>query len=534
MTTTSKGVLYYGDNLGILRSRVKDETVGLVYLDPPFKSDQEYSALFQHRNVKRLRERVTAFDDSWEWNREAEVAFDEVVQAGQESLVRVMGALRALLGESDMLAYLAMMAPRLVELRRVLTGSGSIYLHCDPTASHYLKVLMDAVFGAANFRNEIIWRRSHPKGHAFTRFARNHDVILSYVKDSGRTTWNPQYVSHDPDRVTEQYTLTDEGGRRYQLTSLLNPNPNRPNLTYEFLGVTRVWRWTRERMLEEFEKGRIVVPKNGEGIPRYKRYLDEQEGIPIDDVWTKIDYAAGTERLGYPTQKPEALLERIIRASSNEGDIVLDPFCGSGTAVVVAERLNRSWIGIDVTHLAIAVTRRRLIDMFGEDVEYEVAGEPRSEVEVRRLAEKEPHQFRWWVLGALGARPAEERGEPEAVHGRLHFQDDRRDVKYKEVVVVVKPEVGGDDVRAIQSTLKKEGGAIGALVALEEPSASVRSKAAAAGYYTSPWGKHPRIQILTIKEVLQKKRIDAPPLNVTFKRAPRARREAAEQKPLWG
>lgn len=234
-----------------------------------------------------------------------------------------------------------MMAPRLVELRRVLKPTGSLFLHCDPTASHYLKVLLDAISGAANLRNQIVWRRSHPKGLAFTRFARNHDVILYYSKDAAHATWNPQHLPYPEESLEAQYRQQDSDGRRYQLTSLLNPNPDRPNLTYEFKGVTRVWRWTRERMEEEDRKGRIVVPRGGEGVPRYKRHLGEQEGIPASDSWDDVGIATGDERLGYPTQKPEALLDRIIAAASRPGETVLVPFCGCGTTVASAQKLDR-------------------------------------------------------------------------------------------------------------------------------------------------------------------------------------------------
>ena len=249
--------LYYGDNLDVLRRYVAAESVDLIYLDPPFNSRQDYNVLFAEKDGKESSSQIHAFEDTWEWNIEAEEAYLETMEKGGR-VADALRSFRTFLGGSDMLAYLAMMAPRLIELRRVLKEAGSIYLHCDPTASHYLKVLMDGVFGPQSFRNEIVWRRSHPKGLAFTRFARNHDVILSYSKGE-RPTWNRSYTAHDPGRADLQYTLRDEEGRAYQLTSLLNPNPNRPNLTYEFLGVTKVWRWTKKRMLAEFEQGRIVV-----------------------------------------------------------------------------------------------------------------------------------------------------------------------------------------------------------------------------------------------------------------------------------
>jgi site-specific DNA-methyltransferase (adenine-specific) len=285
--------------------------------------------------------------------------------------------LHAHLGRNDMMAYLVMMAIRLRELHRVIKPAGSLYLHCDPTASHYLRMLMDAIFHPSNFRNEIVWRRSHPKGHAFTRFASNHDTIIAYAKDAKRVKWKMSYRDYDPEKLARSYRSKDPDGRAYMLDNILNPNLNRPHLTYEFKGITRVWRWTKERMLEEDAKGRIVVPRDGKGVPRYKRYLDEQEGVPIDDFWEDIDYVKGGERLGYPTQKPLELLERIVNAASDEGDLVLDPFCGCGTTIMAAQELKRRWLGIDITHLAIALIRARLKEIhILVNKDYRINGEP--------------------------------------------------------------------------------------------------------------------------------------------------------------
>ncbi|MHB1701698.1 MAG: DNA methyltransferase [Acidobacteriaceae bacterium] len=213
----AKNQLYYGDNLQVLRDHIADQSVDLIYLDPPFNSRQDYNVLFAEKDGSRSASQITAFKDSWEWNLEAERSYQEVVEGGGR-VADAMRAFRTLLGGSDMLAYLAMMAPRLIELRRVLKETGSIYLHCDPTASHYLKLLMDGVFEATNFRNEIIWRRSHPKGLAFTRFARNHDVILYYAKNAASLKWNRLHTDHDPDRAAQQYTLKDADGRAAVLT----------------------------------------------------------------------------------------------------------------------------------------------------------------------------------------------------------------------------------------------------------------------------------------------------------------------------
>lgn len=531
-------LLYYGDNLDVLRRHVRDESVDLIYLDPPFNSNATYNVLFAEQNGTKAAAQIKAFEDTWRWDQAAAEVYQETVEAGGK-VSQALQAFRLLLGESNMMAYLAMMAPQLVELRRVLKPTGSIYLHCDPTASHYLKLLMDAIFGPKNYRNEIVWRRSHPKGHASTRFARNHDVILAFARATDRTIWNPSYVPHDPDRATSQYTLRDEAGRPYQLTSLLNPNPDRPNLTYEFKGVVKVWRWTKERMLEEDAKGRIVVPRAGKGIPRYKRYLDEQEGIPVSDFWADIDFATGTERLGYPTQKPETLLERIIKASSNEGDTVLDPFCGCGTTVAVAQRLGRHWIGIDITHLAITLIKSRLKDAFGDQIQYKVVGEPVSIPDAQDLAASDPFQSQWWALGLVGARPVEQKkSSDKGINGRLYFHDEAEGSKTKQVIMSVK--AGHTNVahlRDLRGVVDREKADIGVLITMQEPTQPMRSEAAGAGFYHSPgWAKnYPRLQILTVAELLAGKGIDMPPIGqvgVTFKKAPKARGGDAQTLPL--
>jgi site-specific DNA-methyltransferase (adenine-specific) len=532
-----KNTLYYGDNLDILKNYIPSASVDLVYLDPPFNSNANYNVLFSQKDGHQSSAQIQAFEDTWQWDENAVHTFEVEVEKGGP----VADALRAfhlILGDSNMMAYLTMMAPRLEELHRVLKPTGSLYLHCDPTASHYLKVILDMVFGAENFRNEIVWRRSHPKGHAFTRFATSHDVIFSYSKDCKKALWNPQYKEYDKFEIEKQYSLVDEDGRKYQLTSLLNPNPNRPNLTYEFKGVTKVWRWTKERMLEADINGRIVVPKGGMGIPRYKRYLDEQEGIPVNDFWDDIELVSGVESLGYPTQKPLALLERIIQASSNPGDVVLDPFCGCGTAIAAAQKLGRKWIGIDITHLAISLIKHRMEDAYGDDLEYEVIGEPTTVEGARELAEVDKYQFQWWSLGLLGARPADQKkGSDHGVDGRLYFHDDSSG-KTKQVILSVK---GGHTnvahVRDLVGVLEREKAEMGVLISLEDATKPMRTEAASAGFYESPWGKHPRVQVLTIEELLAGQGIDMPPIkqvNLTFKKTPRQKKDGPGQMGLLG
>lgn len=527
--------LYYGDNLDVLRRYVRDETVDLVYLDPPFKSTQDYNVLFAEQDGSRSKAQIKAFEDTWRWDQGAAEAFQEIVETGGR-VSQVMQAFRSFLGDNDMLAYLAMMAPRLVELRRVLKSSGSIWLHCDPTASHYLKMLMDAIFGPEHFRNEIAWQRSTAKSHAFTRFPVAQDTMLYYGKTDA-VTWNPAYLPHRDAYLESHYSNIEEGtGRRYTLGDCLNPNPDRPNLKYEWHGHTRVWRWTREKMQANHDAGRLVYTKSG--MPRYKRYLDEMPGTPVTSIWTDIPpiNSQAQERLGYPTQKPEALLERIISASSNEGDIVLDPFCGCGTTIAVAQRLNRRWIGIDITHLAVTLIKHRLRDAFGGQVSYKVIGEPVSVPDAQTLAEQDPYQFQWWALGLVGARPVEQKkGADRGIDGRLYFHDEAEGAKTKQIILSVK--AGGvtvAHVRDLRGVVEREKAAIGVLLCLEEPTKAMRAEAAGAGFYASPgWGKkYPRLQILTVADLLGGKRIEYPPtrqVNVTFKKAPRAKGPEAEQ-----
>ncbi len=537
-------VLYYGDNLDILRRYVKDETVDLVYLDPPFKSNQDYNVLFAEQNGTRSAAQIKAFEDTWRWDQAAAEAYHEMVEQGPESVSKAMQAFRLLLGDSDMLAYLAMIAPRLVELLRVLKPTGSIYLHCDPTASHYLKLLMDSVFGPVNFKTEIVWKRS--SAHSDTKQGRNqhgriHDTLLFYVKGS-QWTWNPQYTPYDQEYIDVFYHNIEPGtGRWFQYGDLTGPGgAAKGNPYYEFLGVERYWRYTQERMEQLRKEGRIAFRPSGE-VPRLKRYLDEALGLPLQSVWTDIRPLInfGSERLGYPTQKPEALLERIIKASSNEGDTVLDPFCGCGTAVAVAQRLDRKWIGVDITFLAINLLKHRLKNSYGDEVAYKVVGEPVTLSEATELAEQDPYQFQFWALGLVGARPAEQKkGADKGIDGRLYFHDDIGSDKTKQVIFSVK--AGHTNVahlRDLRGVLDREKADMGVLITLQESTQPMRTEAAGAGFYHSPiWHKdYPRLQIRTVGELLAGHNVDMPPIgqvNATYKKAPKAKQPDASTIPM--
>ncbi len=497
--------LYYGDNLTVLRESIRDESVDLIYLDPPFNSNAGYNVLFKAPDGSGSAAQIEAFDDTWHWNDSAEAAFADVLRSGNGAAAEMLRAMRGFLGENDMMAYLAMMAVRLLELHRVLKPTGSLYLHCDPTASHYLKILLDAVFGGSNFRNEIIWLRSQPKGLAFTRFATSHDTILCVSKNVGQSKWNPVYAEYDKGTVEKQYAQVDKDGRRYQLTSLLNPNSDRPNLTYEFLGVTRVWRWTRERMQAEWENGRVVQTAPG-NVPRYVRYLDEQEGIPVGDVWTDIKplQGASEERLGYPTQKPVALLERILNASSNPGDVVLDPFCGCGTTVHAAEKLGRQWIGIDVTHLAIGLIEKRLRDAF-PSVQFTTHGVPQDIHAARDLAARgKYHEFEKWALSLIAAQPGNfgKKGADRGLDGRLYFG--AKGTTLGIVSVKAGENVGVSMIRDLKGVIDRERAGVGVFLTLTEPTKPMIAEAASAGLHEEPgFAPVPRLQIVTIEQAMQ-------------------------------
>lgn len=513
-----------------------DESVDLIYLDPPFNSNATYNVLFHEASGEDSAAQIYAFDDTWHWNIESERTYREVVTDGPKHLADLLEAMRSFLGQNDMMAYLAMMAPRIAELHRVLKPTGSVYLHCDPTASHYLKLLMDAVFGPMRFRNEISWKRSNPKSHHKWIFPNARDVILRYSK-TDQLTFNKVFAEHDPAYVKKAYKYIDEEGKRYRLLPLLNPNDNRPNLTYKFLGVTRVWRWTKSRMEAAYKSGLIVQLYPG-AVPQYKLYLEDSRGRTPTSDWHDIPQATGGENLDYPTQKPEALLERIILASSNEGDVVLDPFCGCGTAVAVAERLRRQWIGIDITHLAISLMKGRLHDTFGKQLSaYDVVGVPQDLESARALALESEHdgryQFEHWALGLVYARAAHgnRKGADAGIDGYINFFDDQSGKPKKLIVQVKSGHVQRNIIATLKGDMEREKAAMGLLITLEPPTAPMRQEAATAGFFVPehfPDRQYPRVQIATIEELLNGHGPEIPSLGdappATFRRAARYRR----------
>ena len=540
-----KNKLYYGDNLDIMREHIADESVDLIYLDPPFNSKASYNILFGEANGTRSGAQITAFEDTWIWGEESQQAYSELEDKGTKKIVDLLQALRKFLGDNDMMAYLVMMAIRLVELNRVLKETGSIYLHCDPTASHYIKMVMDAVFGVYNFRNEIIWKRKSGRVFSKNSFGQKNDNILFYTK-SDNPYFNQMYsLEIAKDYIKERFKYFDENGRQYMRSPMNNPDV-RPNLMYEYKGhkpPPKGWAVSKAVMEQMDKEGRLYFPPDKSQRIYRKIFLDEYKGQPISNIWDDIPFInpVAKERLGYPTQKPEALLDRIIKASSNVGDIVLDPFCGCGTTITVAERLGRKWIGIDITNLAVTLMINRLEDTFGQLLKpYEVLGDPKDLLGARALAEQDKHQFEWWALGKVGARPAQDKkkGADKGIDGFKLFTDDESGIAKVIIISVKGGHVTVSQIRDLKGVLGRENAAISAFVTLQEPTKPMKSEAASAGFYESklfPGKKYPRLQILTIEEILKGKQLEHPRVapEITFKKAERISIDDGEQRSLF-
>ena len=540
---TSPNALYYGDNLAVLREYISDESVDLIYLDPPFNSNASYNVLFREKSGEDSPAQIKAFTDTWQWTQETERTYElDIIQnpATPLQVKEMVAALRQFVGTNAMTAYLVMMAPRLVELHRVLKPTGSIYLHCDPTAGHYLRLLMDATFGKERFKSQIVWKRT--SAHSDTRQGRKQhgricDLILFYTK-ADSWTWNPLYTEYDKDYVDQFYRHEEEStGRRYQLGDLTGPGEARKgNPSYEVMGVTRYWRYSQEQMNRLISEGRVVQTRPG-AVPRYKRYLDEMPGVPLQDLWTDINPigSRAKERLGYPTQKPQSLLERIILSSSNPGDVVLDPFCGCGTAVAAAEKLQRRWLGIDITHLAVALMKSRLKTAFNllPSRDYQVFGEPVDAGSARALWQQDPFQFQFWAVSLLEAQPQEHarRGPDRGIDGILYFIDGPRRSPQKVVIQVKGGKVSSPVIRDLKGVVEREKAAMGLFITLEEPTKAMLTEAASGGLFHSHiWNRdYPKIQIRTISQMLKGPGFDLPPVPSAYQSAQRIRPSMGEQ-----
>lgn len=542
-------LLYYGDNLEILRRFIPDESIDLVYLDPPFSSNREYNVIFRNEAGRKSDAQMLAFEDYWHWGPTADRVFADLTNTARhqgrvpDGVSTIVAALRSSIGENQMMAYLVEMAIRLVELRRVLKQTGSLYLHCDPTASHYLKVLLDAVFGPENFRNELTWKRANAHNDP-KRFGRVADTILYYSKGPN-PTWNSLHTEYREGYYKSHFKL-DDNGRYYRTVPLDAPRHGEgsPNLLYAWKGKrpspTRTWSTLKSQMERYEAEGRLRYTKTG--TPTLLQYADEMPGVPLQSIWTDIPPVnpQAKERVGWDTQKPLALLERIIGASSNPGDVVLDPFCGCGTALVAAQKLQRSWIGIDITWLAIAVMKARLKECFGLD-DVAVVGQPTEVDGARQLAEgpNGRYQFQFWALNLVGAQPLggrEKKGPDRGIDGVVTFTD-RHGVMQTVVVSVKSGGVTSGMVRDLKGTVGRQKAAIGLFITLEEPTKEMRLEANTAGvFHSDVWNSdYPRIQILTIRELLEQgKKPQLPPFVSPSGQRVMKRSASGEQQELFG
>jgi DNA modification methylase len=521
--------LYYGDNLSILRDFIPGDSVDLIYLDPPFNSNRAYNVIFKDQSGAKSDAQILAFEDTWTWGPDASAQYDYLTNSARnhgrvpEKVSQIVAALRIGIGPSEMLAYLVEMTVRLLEMRRVLKPTGSLWLHCDPTASHYLKIVLDAIFGATMFRNEVIWKRSdahNDAGQGLQRMGRVHDVLLFYTK-SDSYTYNTVWTGLPQETADKWYIHKDPDGRRWNYGDLTAAKPG-GDTSYEINGHKpapgRYWAYSRAKIEQMQAEGRIVYKKSG--MPYMKRYLDESKGVPLQDLWTDIDmlraWGGGKERLGYPTQKPLALLERIVTISSNPGDIVLDPFCGCGTALVASQKLGREWVGIDITYLSIAVMKARLRDTFGVDAR--IIGAPTEVEGARALAEQSlqgRYQFQQWALTLVDAAPAgpatPKKGADSGIDGRLTFTDVGGQLR----TVIVSVKSGGVNramVGDLAGVVHGQGAAMGLFITLEEPTKSMQLEAANAGEFYSELSKrsYPKLQIITIRELLDGRKPEVP------------------------
>lgn len=547
--------LYYGDNLGILREQIPAESIDLIYLDPPFNSNRSYNVLFKSRSGKESAAQIEAFDDTWTWSdQESGELLKEMTHHG--SVPRVVAetllSLQRFLGPSDMFAYLVMMTSRLVELHRALKPTGSLYLHCDPTASHYLKIVLDTIFGPKRFLNEISWRRS--SAHSDTaqgmkRCGRIRDVILLYSK-SATYTWNPVYTPYDESYLKGSYRHVAPDGRRYRESDLtaaksggdteydwwvkrpkgadvrwvadLDDEHLDPRADWEYLAVRpykgRYWAYKKSTLLEWARVGKLI--HRSTGVPQFMRFADEMPGVILQDDWDDINPASGTESLGYPTQKPLALLERIISASSNPGDVVLDAFCGCGTAVDAAQKLERRWIGIDVTILAIDLIKTRLIDTYGESVarEFRILGTPTELESAIDLFHRSPFEFERWAVTLVDGEPNQKQVGDKGIDGVIRFPADRAQ-RVGEALVSVKGgrQINPSMVRDLAGTVRSRDAEMGLLLTLSDPTAGMLEAARTSGVYVWPINQqtYPKTQIVTIEDLLRHQRPNMP--NATFR-----------------
>lgn len=550
--------LYYGDNLTIMQE-MKSQSVDLIYLDPPFNSNQTYNLLYKNMTGKPVPEQAEAFFDTWELD-----AYKERVARSMPVLMREhgiddayvefwrlwMNALRDT--QPHLLAYLIYMTQRLIYMKTLLRPNGSIYLHCDPTASHYIKIMMDGIFGHQNFRNEIIWRRTGSHNSLKT-YGSIHDTILFYSK-SDRYTFNVQRRPYSLKHVEKRYKI-DSAGRAKQITggNILTGagvSKGKSGSTWRGFNPTaknRHWAIPKfindalpeevqqtdviERLEKLYEMGLVEI-KEKAAWPHPVRYLQETDGQPCQDIWAYQPYTDGTlygtnegidsdvmwlgptspDRLGYPTQKPIGLLKRIISTSTNKGDIVFDPFCGCGTTIYAAHELERNWVGCDIAILSVKLVREVLLEKYRlvEDKEFEISGIPVSEEQAKELFKKDPFQFQHWFVERIGGFPMQKKVADRGIDGRMYFEvgEDLREMVLSVKGGIVRP----TDVRDLRGVLEREPNAeLAAFLSIKPPTKAMIREAEDAGLFEYKGVAYPRMQFLTVKELLEgKKELKSP------------------------
>lgn len=527
--------LYYGDNLDVLREHIRDESIDLIYLDPPFNSNAGYNVLFKSASGAGADASIEAFDDTWTWGDSAKEALLDIASGTNRPLQVMMSAMHSAIGENPLMAYLAMMAVRLVELHRVLKPTGSLYLHCDPTASHYLKLVLDAVFGAENYQAEIIWRRTNARSTS-GKWPRLHDTILNYSR-------TPSALFHKqvaPGELTKvPHTLiTGKDGLKYNTFELTGAGrtkdgeSGKPWRGFDPNKMGRHWGYSAAQ-LEEWVAGDLIhFPANG-GFPR--RRSDEpfdplNRTVTVGDVWSDIDRLNQTakERLGYPTQKPRALLERIIAASSNPGDVVLDPFCGCGTAVDAAQKLGRQWIGIDVTHIAIGMIENRMREGY-PGIAFETIGVPRDLASAEKLAMDDPHQFQQWVCWQVGGYPRDKKGGDKGVDGWFNYLAAGGKIETGVISVKAGDNVNPNMVRDLGRVMERDKHRFGLFVMKGMPTKGMRDEAASQPTIETEFGRFPALQFVTLAELFMGLKPKLPPLISPVKKASRVETRVSHQ-----
>ncbi len=534
--------LFYGDNLEVMRRHIKDESVDLCYIDPPFNSNRDYFQIYNNIGAEDQAQ-AQAFTDTWTWDTHAIEGLNDIFFNANgiytAQTIELLRGLKAVLKEGALLAYLVSMTQRINEIHRVLKPTGSFYLHCDPTASHYLKLVLDSIFvtQGGDFRNEIIWKRAHTVkgnfGQGSKRFDTNHDTIFFYRK-SQESTFNPQFGGYSEKYLAANYKYTEpETGRLYRLISMIGPGgASKGNPQYEVMGVTRFWRYSKAKMQEMINDGLVIQTTPGT-VPVRKQYLDEGQGVSAQTIWEDIPglSAQSAERLGYPTQKPEGLLERIIAASSNEGDVILDAYCGCGTTITVAQRLKRQWIGIDITYQSIGVILKRLIETYGKEVGEQtvLSGIPRDIEAARALANKKDDrvrkEFEKWAVLTYSRHQAiinTKKGADAGIDGVQYFPSGINSDDVGKVVFQVKSgNVGRGDIAKLRGDMAREEAKMAVFLTLETPTEPMRKEAAGAGTWNYPlMGRdYPQIQIVTVEEMLRGSHLELPLVHQVLKKA---------------